>query len=122
MLSGDFFYITNLDEGDGKITAVLELNATHKIFEGHFPGRPVVPGVCMIQMVKEILESVLEKSTRLAGADLIKFLVVIDPTENNVVHAEIKYFIDGDEKIIVGASLFNESVIYFRMNGIFLLV
>ena len=120
MLSGDFFYITSLDQDDGKINAVLEINTIHKIFEGHFPGQPVVPGVCMMQMVKEVLEAALVKSTRLVSADSLKFLAIIDPTENNSIHAEIRYAIAEDGKIKVGALLVNESVTYFKMNGVFI--
>ncbi|MEP7107071.1 MAG: 3-hydroxyacyl-ACP dehydratase [Ferruginibacter sp.] len=119
MLSGDFFHITTLQLDNGKINAVLEINATHKIFEGHFPGQPVVPGVCMMQIVKEILESVLAETTRLVSADNLKFLALIDPTENNIVHAEIIYSPDEGGSIKVRASLVNDPVIYFKMNGVF---
>ena len=113
MLSGDFFYIKTLEQDNGKINAVLEINAGHKIFEGHFPGRPVVPGVCMMQMVKEILELALAKPTWLVSGDNLKFLTVIDPTENNIIYAEIKYSIAEEGSIKVGASLVKEGVIYF---------
>ena|SRR5665647_478159 len=119
MLSGDFFNITTIQQVNGKINAILEINSAHKIFEGHFPGQPVVPGVCMMQMVKEILESVLAKKTRLVSADNLKFLTVINPTENNIIHAELKYSIGEDGRIKVGASLVNESVTYFKMSGVF---
>ena len=119
MLSGDFFYIKTLEQDNGKINAVLEINAGHKIFEGHFPGRPVVPGVCMMQMVKEILELALAKPTRLVSGDNLKFLTVIDPQENNIIQAEIKYSIGEGVKINVTASLVNEGVVYFKMNGVF---
>ena len=29
----------------------LELNPEHPVYEGHFPGNPVVPGVCQVQMI-----------------------------------------------------------------------
>ncbi|MEP7143592.1 MAG: 3-hydroxyacyl-ACP dehydratase [Ferruginibacter sp.] len=122
MLSGDFFYITTLDQDNGKINASLEIDATHKIFGGHFPGQPVVPGVCMMQMVKEILESALSKETRLVRADHLKFLTVIDPAENNMIHAEVKYSIDAEASIKVVASLLNGSVTYFKMSGVFIFV
>src|SRR3954471_5203840 len=107
MLSGDFYYTTALDEHDGRINAVLEINAEHTIFDGHFPGQPVVPGVCMVQIVKEILESVLAKETRLISADHLKFLTVIDPTENNIIHAELAYAYTTDKKIKLVAALVN---------------
>lgn len=119
MLAGDFFYIKIVEQDNGKIDAVLEINAGHKIFDGHFPGQPVVPGVCMLQMVKEILESALGEQTRLANAGQLKFLTVINPTENNLIHAEIKYSLTDDGKMKVSASLLNEGVVYFKMNGVF---
>ena len=119
MLAGDFFFITTLQQESGKISAALEINAGHKIFEGHFPGQPVVPGVCMMQMVKEILEAVLEQPLRLYTADNLKFLTVIDPVETNAIHATLKYTIAADESIQVAATFLNDSVVYFKMNGVF---
>ena len=119
MLAGDFFFITTLQQESGKISAALEINADHKIFEGHFPGQPVVPGVCMMQMVKEILEAVLEQPLRLYTADNLKFLTVIDPVETNTVQAVLKYTTAADESIQVAATFLNDSVVYFKMNGVF---
>ncbi|MCW3093623.1 MAG: 3-hydroxyacyl-ACP dehydratase [Ferruginibacter sp.] len=118
MLAGDFFYITSLEQESGKINAVLEINDTHSIFEGHFPGQPVVPGVCMMQMVKEILESALTIKTKLVSAGQMKFLTIIDPTENNSIHATIKYTVEEDGKIKLGASLVDDTVVYFKMDGV----
>lgn len=122
MLSGDFFYITSLEKLDGKVNVMLEINAAHKIFEGHFPGQPVVPGVCMMQIVKEVLEEALDKATRLISADNLKFLSIIDPFENNMINVELKYNISGDGEIKVVASLVNDAATYFKMSGVFVLV
>lgn len=119
MLSGDFFYITSLEQLDGKVNALLEINAAHRIFEGHFPGQPVVPGVCMMQMVKEVLEEALGKATRLISADNLKFLSIIDPLQNNMINVELKYDISGDGQIKVAASLLNDAVTYYKMSGVF---
>ena len=61
MLKDDFFYIQSVSDEQGVISASLEINAAHKIFQGHFPGQPVVPGVCMVEMVKEVTETVTGK-------------------------------------------------------------
>ena len=119
MLAGNFFYIKTLHQESGRINAVLEINAGHKIFEGHFPAQPVVPGVCMMQMVKEILEQATGKLTRLVSADNLKFLTVIDPRENSIIHAEIKYAVGVDDQIKLSASLVNVGVVYFKMSGVF---
>jgi 3-hydroxyacyl-[acyl-carrier-protein] dehydratase len=120
MLAGDFFNLTSLDLEEGKIRAALEINPAHLIFDGHFPGQPVVPGVCMMQMVREILDAALARCTRLESADNLKFLHVMNPVENNTIQAAVDYLVMGDGKLKVQALLNRGPVIYFRMNAVFI--
>jgi 3-hydroxyacyl-[acyl-carrier-protein] dehydratase len=94
MLLNDFFTIRDTESSATEIWAELVIDANHKIFEGHFPNQPVVPGVCMMQMIKEILEKILGKETNLVQAAEMKFMAVINPQENNLIQATIKYSTD----------------------------
>ena len=38
----------------------VALNADCEVYQGHFPGEPVCPGVCNIQMIKECTEMLLQ--------------------------------------------------------------
>lgn len=118
MLQGNFFTITDIKVEGESIKAVLEINPAHEIFNGHFPGTPVVPGVCMMQMVKEVLENVIGKETTLVRADHMKFLTVINPNENKMIQLDAKYTITEEKKISVVASLFNNATIYFKFKGL----
>jgi 3-hydroxyacyl-[acyl-carrier-protein] dehydratase len=119
MLQGDFFDISNLETGDFDIKANLVINAGHKIFEGHFPGQPVVPGVCMMQMVKEIMEQVIGKKTNLVKAHEMKFLAIIDPRQNNVISASLTYAIEENETLSVSATFFKDELTHFKFKGLF---
>lgn len=119
ILLNDFFNIQSLQQEEARITAGLEINASHNIFNGHFPNQPVVPGVCMMQMVKELLEHVDQKTYLLTRGDEIKFLAVIDPVANNKVTADVKYTTNEDGSITVNASLFKEELIHFKFKGAF---
>ena len=119
MLQGDFFEITNIEVTGTAIKADLVINAGHKIFEGHFPQQPVVPGVCMMQMVKEIIEQVIDKKTNLVSANEMKFLAIIDPLQNNNIQAALKYTSVNDGEVAVTATLFKDEVIHFKFKGIF---
>ena len=121
MLVNDFFTISKLEKDVFEIKAELVINANHKIFEGHFPGHPVVPGVCMMQMVKEIIEKVIGEKTNLVRAGEMKFLAIIDPKENNMIWATLKYNIEENGNMAVSATLFKESLIYFKFKGLFAL-
>ncbi|MEO6254538.1 MAG: 3-hydroxyacyl-ACP dehydratase [Ferruginibacter sp.] len=113
MLLNDFFTIRDTVSSATEIWAELVINANHKIFEGHFPNQPVVPGVCMMQMIKEIVEEVIGKKTNLVRAADMKFLAVISPVENNLIHASIK-MIDENGTVNIVASFFKDELVHFK--------
>ncbi len=119
MLKGDFFHITELETADNTVKVMLELNTAHSIFEGHFPGQPVVPGVCMMQMVKEITEQVLGKETRLVKADQMKFLALLIPAESKTLQMDLKLSPRESGETGVDAQLLNNSTLCFKFKGLF---
>ncbi len=119
MLLNDFFTINKKESSATEIWAELLINADHKIFEGHFPNQPIVPGVCMMQMVKEVLEHIIGKKTNLVKAAEMKFLAILDPRKNNLVHASIKYTIAENGSINITGSLFKDELVHFKIKGVF---
>jgi 3-hydroxyacyl-[acyl-carrier-protein] dehydratase len=79
------------------VAADIRLHADHAIFAGHFPGQPVVPGVCMLQIIKELLAGATQCSLRLMKASNIKFLTVLTPETHEIVSVQLKFesFEDG---------------------------
>ena len=57
------------------------LDANHFIYQVHFPGEPITPGVCIIQMAKELLEYHLNQRFNIQTIKNVKFLNVISPLE-----------------------------------------
>ena len=82
MLLNDFFTITSLEKEEGKAAAAVTIDKNHKIFDGHFPDLPVVPGVCLTQMVKEVLQELTGDKLMLTKGYNIKFMAVVNPQEN----------------------------------------
>jgi len=119
MLKDDFFTISSIQKENNSFKIMLELNAMHKIFEGHFPGQPVVPGACMLQIVKEVTENILSKKMRLAKADNIKFLLLINPNEHRTLQMDLTFNISGDGIANVSANLSNGSSACFKFSGSF---
>ncbi|HYM93874.1 MAG TPA: 3-hydroxyacyl-ACP dehydratase [Chitinophagaceae bacterium] len=120
MLKDTLFNIILSDHQEGIINATLELNKRNKIFKGHFPGEPVLPGACMLQMVKEVLETTLNIPLRLKKADQIKFLGLIDPGINNILKLDITYRSADDNNVSVTASFTAQKEICFKFRGTFI--
>ena len=117
MLAGNFYTTGKLTHEAGFITATVIFDASHPIFEGHFPAIPVVPGVCMMQLVKEILEQAIDKKTMLTKANQLKFLSVITPTITTEVDLKLQYKRDGNS-YDVNAELRNTERSFFKMKAI----
>lgn len=117
MLLNSVFFVERITKGSHSIEAEVRIDKNHAIFEGHFPGKPIVPGVCMMQLVKELLEQVEKKKFRIQSAANIKFLAVIDPTINERVNASILIESLNDAELKITASLFASDVTFFKLKA-----
>jgi len=120
VLNNDLFSINEITHEDGVIKALLDINAGSGILKGHFPGQPVVPGACMLQITKEILEKALKTSLRLKKADQLKFLAIIDPADVRTVELYISYKHHEDGNTTATAKLSNADTVYFKLQGSFI--
>lgn len=55
LLVKDFYTIEHTESEGNEHRLTVLLNPHHEVYNGHFPGHPVVPGVCSLQMIKECL-------------------------------------------------------------------
>jgi 3-hydroxyacyl-[acyl-carrier-protein] dehydratase len=78
-----------LSEAKDKISAQILLNSEHPVFGGHFPGNPILPGVCTVQIIRELLEKSMEKEIQLTRANNIKYLGFISPITTPAVQFDI---------------------------------
>lgn len=120
MLKNDLYKIILSEHKDCIINTTLELNKNSEIFIGHFPGQPVLPGACMLQMVKEILERTLKIPVRLKKADQVKFLGLINPGINNMLQMNITYKSTDDNNLNITANLTDHKDICFKFRGSFI--
>ena len=75
----DFYTVNDLAVDQNMATAKITINKDHHIFEGHFPNNPVTPGVCMMQIIKELTETVVKKKLMMQSSSNIKFMAIINP-------------------------------------------
>ncbi len=121
MLLGDFFHIIDLDNTKSEtLTARIRFNKEHRIFKGHFPEFPVVPGVCMIQLIKEILAYYYKSPLFLSAGDNIKFLRFINPNIDDTVMVQARSVFVGNGKMKTEATIYKEKNKFLKFKGIFL--
>lgn len=112
MLLQDFYKVDKIDTiNEGKYLASITLNKDHDIFKGHFPGNPVTPGVCMMQIIKEITESVLNETLTMVSTSNVKFMALINPEVNSKLVLDLEISENENSEIKVkNTTSFEETV------------
>ena len=118
MLIEGLYTTETFNKNEEGVSAQIKLNPEHEIFKGHFPGKPIMPGVCMIQIIKELTEKSLGRDLFLSVAANVKFMAIINPETDPILLIDIKLSeIDGLIKV-KSTTTFGETVA-LKLNATF---
>lgn len=109
--------ITHSDEAS--IEAQVAITADHSIFEGHFPGQPVTPGVMQLQLVNEIINQVNGATMVLQTMGRCKFLAIWNPKEHQQIKVSLKLKSNEAGETVVTASGGVEGTPFFKFSATF---
>lgn len=90
----EILYETIAVDADG---ATVRLLPESPVYQGHFPGYPITPGVCLVEIALELIAAMADQvghdeKVRLVGAKNIKFTSPIIPTEGT----ELRFNLGGE--------------------------
>jgi 3-hydroxyacyl-[acyl-carrier-protein] dehydratase len=119
MLLNELFSIKDVreDTAGTSVTMLIELDPGHAIFEGHFPGNPVLPGACTVQIIKELLDHHLSRNLVLKKAGMIKYLAFINPEKNNMIYIDLLLKDAGKGIWICNATVYFEATVFCSLKG-----
>lgn len=63
----------------------IRFDASHPIFAGHFPGHPIVPGVCLLQIAEELASLQAGRTVRFTSVRNLKFRQPVTPDDEVTV-------------------------------------
>jgi 3-hydroxyacyl-[acyl-carrier-protein] dehydratase len=117
MLLNKLYTIVNFEisETMDKASAGIKLIGEHPVFKGHFPGNPVLPGVCTVQIIRELLEKAVDQELMLSKAGNIKYLGFIGPVSTPMLQFDLTY--SGTQPITCSASVSANGVTLCSMKG-----
>ena len=107
MLKNNLYTVPSFEVSPSKdkVTALISLNREHNIFEGHFPGNPILPGVCTVQIALELLEKLTGRELRLAKAGNIKYLGFVNPITTPDLIFELSIAAAGEGNLLCTTSV-----------------
>jgi len=119
MLKDAFFSIKESIDMENTRTYRLNLNAVHPIFQAHFAGNPIMPGACVVQLIKELAEDYASLSFFTAAVKNMKFLQAINPLETPEISVRLTFVQQETDRVSVSAVICNEDTIYSKSMLIF---
>ena len=91
MFQNSLFFVEKQEVGDDSADFSIRLNPEHRIFEGHFPGDPIVPGVCIFQIATELFGLIVPVENPIFSVKNAKFLNIIRPLKQREVNYQLAW-------------------------------
>lgn len=110
MLIKNFYQVHNKEQREGNNFIEILINKDHEIFKGHFPGNPVMPGVCMLQIIKELTEDIVSSKLFMHKCVNVKFLALINPDNNPELKLNIKISDDNEIVKVSSTTKFDDTI------------
>lgn len=83
-LIDNLYKITARLSTDDAVVYQIELLADSPIYKAHFPGNPITPGVCQIQMALELLEIIENQKLNIKTLKNVKFISALIPQGQHI--------------------------------------
>ncbi|MBC9813438.1 3-hydroxyacyl-ACP dehydratase [Crocinitomicaceae bacterium CZZ-1] len=118
ILKDKFYQLNNLQQEAGQLVADIVLNAADSIFEGHFPGNPVTPGVAQLEIVKELLSLHYKRPIQLKSISNCKYLAIMNPVETPEIMVKLSVTEQEDE-LKVNVVFTGGETIFTKVSGVY---
>lgn len=118
LLKDKYFQIENVSrDGDAALCRV-RLLPDCDVYRGHFPGHPVSPGVCNIEMVVECFNYCHGGSHRIKSIDRCRFTAVASPSVCPELDVAVSWTRTDGDGISVAASVKDDKRQYMDFKGV----
>lgn len=118
MLEG--LYTLIAESGDTThLEAGIRLDAGHPVFAGHFPGRPVLPGVCQFELVRHLVQKRAGRPLNARSVRELKFLSPVIPPQDSLLRVELVLTKGGDDSLDVRGVISADGVQKTKIKAIF---
>ena len=95
----NLYIVTQCDKSNESALFHIELNPNHTIYQAHFPGQPITPGVCLLQIARELLEDHCGHKLEIRHVKNIKFLSVVSPIDHSSIYIRLGHITDTPDSV-----------------------
>lgn len=104
----------NIDNAEYSIS--LRPDSSHVIYQAHFPGSPVTPGVCIIKVIGEIIEEYFSLDIELQKVKNLKFIVPVIPTKDTEINVLFSQLEIDEDVVCARGTIENGETVYSKFS------
>jgi len=120
MLLKDFYKIISIETtAENKHLVQIYIKAEHEVFKGHFPGNPIMPGVCMMQIIKELTEQITASSLFMQSLSNVKFMALINPFSNPELRLELDISVTDTDLVKVKNVTYFDDTLALKLSSVY---
>ena len=112
----NLFIIQSITDTDTGFSAKLRCNASHPVYQSHFPGNPITPGACLLKTTGEVLQQKLGRPLYLKASKNIKYLSLVIPEEGKKVRYDFSRLVVDETECKVQVVIADETNVYTKMS------
>lgn len=95
----------------------VELLPDCEVYRGHFPGEPVCPGVCNMQMIKECAEVVVGKPLHQSSVSQCRLTSLMTPVQCSALDVRVDILSASDTSCTIKATISDCHDTYMEYKG-----
>ncbi len=84
------YTIQNIEARPEGFAAQVIIHSGHHVYDGHFPGQPVVPGVCILNIVRDLISEFSGCEQMFSNIKECKFVSALIPVNDLYVSIEVR--------------------------------
>ena len=112
----DLFTIKGMEETESGFVVQLQCNPLHPVYQAHFPGNPITPGACLLQIAGMLLQHKMDRPLYLKSSKSIKYLNVLIPAEGKTVRYTFSNITETEDGCKAQVVIADEASVYSKMS------
>lgn len=116
-MQGLFTYTIPAVSGTGHYTVPVAVNGDHIVLQAHFPGQPVLPGVTIMRLFRDLASGITGQSLELQQAGQVKFIKAVIP--EHFAGLEAQFSLEPqDNGVLLSGTLLHNGEIMAKLDGL----
>ena len=114
-----FYNIESFEAADGRFSARISLVKDNPIYRAHFPGHPITPGACQLEIVRAVASRAVGSPAAITSVKNLKYVEVVDPARTDAFTVEGQIAPDGElfkctASVADGDTVFTKVSLYLK--------